>query len=139
MAPYNYTRVFVYVAPDDPNKILGYYTLSAASMFRRWLKNKYQKLVPGGIPAPMAHVGFMGRHDETAKGLGAALIYDAALRVSRIKDIGIWGLVLDAECDELVKKVYEPYGFTLAVNPKNPGEEIPPRLMYAPINALLLN
>jgi len=132
---HNYTRVFIYADPADPGKILGYYTLSASFIYRRWLKNKFQKVVPGGIPVPMALLGFLGRHDESTKGLGATLVHDAALRVSRITDIGIWGMMLDADGDGLVK-YYEALGFMLAVNPKNPGDA-PPRLMYAPLSVLL--
>jgi len=65
--------------------------------------------------------------------MGAALIIDAARRVRRIPDLGIWGLVLDAENEDLLKKVYAPLNFKRGRG-LNPGD--PPSLvMYAPLSA----
>jgi len=136
LTSYDYARVYVYLDAADAGRIVGYYTLSAASMFRAWLKNKYQKLVPGGIPAPMAYLGFMGKCDGAPKDLGGALVHDAALRAVRNSAMGVWGMLLDAENDDLVKKVYGPLGFALAAS-KNPEDKVPPRLMYAPLKSLL--
>lgn len=135
--PLNYTRVFVFCPKDDPGCIQGYYTLSAASIVRGFMSSKHQRpqQTPPGIHPPMARIGFMGRDDRSQKGLGGALLHDAALRCAR-SDIGIWGLVLDAETDGLVEKVYKPHGFILAANKKEPGL-VPPRLMYCPLSRWL--
>ena len=75
----------------------------------------------------------MGRDDNAPKGLGAALIVDAARRVSRITALGIWGLMLDAENDGLVAW-YEKIGFKRA----RPLKDGPPsKLMYGPLKSFL--
>jgi hypothetical protein len=61
----------------------------------------------------MMLIGFMGRHDGALKGLGSALIVDAARRVHRNPDLAAWGLMLDSEggpgtklCDVLIKQMF---------------------------------
>jgi hypothetical protein len=77
----------------------------------RELNNRYQRRAPGGIPVPMALVGFMGRAAAAPAGFGAVLIHDAALRVSRITDLPCWGLALHPENGPLATW-YEKLGFT---------------------------
>lgn len=91
----NYAKVFVLPDPEDSSRILGYYTLSATMFDKQGASAQHQKRIPGGIGIPLALIGFMGKTDGAVKGVGAALIADAALRVSRIADLGIWGLGLD--------------------------------------------
>ena len=97
LLPANYCRVFVYENPDDPAEIWGFYTLSASQIARAATTGSEQKRIPGGLPVPMVRIGFMGRSDRAPAGLGSALIVDAARRVSRVKDIAVWGLCLDAD------------------------------------------
>lgn len=122
-------RVFVYPNPDSPNEIWGIYTLSASSVHRQLLEKKHQNKLPAGIPAPVVLLGYMGRHDGAPKGLDAGLMWDAARRVSRIDDVGIWGLVLHAETPA-VAQWYETLGFLRAPEIK-PGD---PLTMYAPLS-----
>ncbi|MFO1086284.1 MAG: hypothetical protein U1E21_17140 [Reyranellaceae bacterium] len=93
----NYCRVFVLANPDDPTDIWGYYTLSPSLLLRAHSTNSDQRKVPSGLPIPMVRIGFMGRSDSAPKGLGSALIVDAARRVHRNRDLAAWGLMLDAE------------------------------------------
>lgn len=45
----------------------------------------------------MALIGYMGRYDQSTKGLGEALLVDAARRIHRNSDMLAWGLMLDSE------------------------------------------
>lgn len=126
----NYCRVFVWPSNEDPTRLMGYYSLSACLIQRDELNNRFQRKAPKGIPVPMVLVGYMGKADGVPKPFGATLMLDAARRVSRITDLGIWGIALDAENDELVRW-YQSLNFTLARTRS--------RLMYAPLSALLVS
>jgi GNAT superfamily N-acetyltransferase len=98
--PGNYCRVFIAAKPNDPTQIWGYYTLSAALIVKEQLSNADKKRASRdylGYPAPMVCIGFMGRDDTAPRGLGSALIVDAARRVHRNGYIAVWGLVLKSE------------------------------------------
>jgi len=110
----NYCRVFVWPDPEDRSRILGYYSLSACLVARAELNNRFQRRAPKGIPVPMALIGYMGKTEGATQGLGPLLIQDAAKRVARITDIGIWGLCLDAENQKLAEWYEEKIGFTPA-------------------------
>lgn len=129
----NYTKVFIRPDPADHGRILGFYSLSAFLVQKDELQNKHDRHAPKGLPAPVALIGFMGKADGVPKGFGPALIHDAALRVSRIQDLGIWGLALDAENDALVGW-YESVGFSPArpIAMRKSG-----RFMYGPLSAFL--
>lgn len=81
----------------------------------------------------MARIGYLGRDDNARKGLGAMLVQDAARRASRITDLGIWGLMLDAETEALVAW-YEAAGFKRVRPPK---EGAHPLVMYGPFESFL--
>lgn len=135
LAKNNYCKVFVFRNPEDLGKVWGYYTLSAATVARSIAGSSLQKKLPGGLPIPVIRIGFMGRDDGAPRGLGAALIIDAATRVSRIADIGIWGITLDAENDDLANKFYAKVGFKRA-KPAQTGDPAP-LLMYGPLSAFI--
>jgi len=97
LVPQNYCRVFVLPNPADETHIWGFYTLSPSALVRSMAKNREQKKIPVGLPIPMILIGFMGRNDDAPKGVGEALIVDAARRVYRNGDIPAWGLMLDSE------------------------------------------
>ncbi len=128
------SRVFIFPNPDNPKQIWGYYSLSASVIAPAALGPGHAGKLPR-ILTPMALLGYMGRHDEAPKGLGAGLVHDAALRVSRAGEhLGIWGIWLNAETEGLIKW-YERLGFARAI-PKNPADP-PSKQMYAPLEALL--
>ena len=57
----------------------------------------------------MILIGFMGRSDDSPKGLGESLVVDAARRVHRNLDIAAWGLMLDAEGGQQNEKLWAWY------------------------------
>lgn len=109
LVPNNYCRVFILPNPDDPTHIWGFYTLSPSALARSMARNREQRSIPGGLPIPMILIGFMGRSDDSPKGLGESLIVDAARRVHRNSDIAAWGLMLDAEGGPQNEKLWAWY------------------------------
>jgi hypothetical protein len=83
--------------PDDPTHIFGYYTLSPSLLTRGRVTGSDQRRGIKGLPIPMCLIGFMGRCDSAPRGIGEALIVDAARRVHRNLDMPAWGLMLDCE------------------------------------------
>jgi GNAT superfamily N-acetyltransferase len=133
----HYCRVFIAPNPDDPNHIWGYYTLSAALLWKSQLTGSDEKRASKnylGLPAPMIRIGFMGRDDSAQKGLGAMLLIDAARRVARNGDIAAWGLVLESEGGRDNPKLwawYQAQGFKICRG--EPGSTS----LYAPLSAFL--
>ncbi len=123
-----YSKVFVWPNPEDPTDVWGYYTLSASTVARADLINRHERKAPKGLPVPVALIGYMGRSESAVRGLGAVLIHDAALRVSRNVDIATWGLALEPEVEGLVPW-YTGLGFVAAKQRE--------RFMYGPLSAFL--
>ena len=135
----NYCRVFILPNPDDPTEVWGYYSLSPSLLLRDQRTRPDQKQVPKslvGLPAPMALIGYMGRHDQSPKGLGEALLVDAARRVHRNADMVAWGLMLDSERGPDNPKLwawYQSQGFI----PAKTIDEHRRNMMYGPLKAFL--
>jgi hypothetical protein len=130
----NYCKIFVLPSPDDPEKIWGFYSLSPASMSTEGLSRADKGRSINNIPAPMALIGYMGRCDTAQKGIGGILITDAARRVSRIEDFGIWGLMLEAEDGPEGQKLWDWY---LAQKFKPVGDPQRPRALFARLQTLI--
>ena len=115
MAKIGYCGVYIWPDPQDPSRVLGYYTLSASSMSKGDLANKHERRVPKGLPVPIVLIGYMGKTDGALKGLGGLLLFDAALRVSQNLENGpgVWGLALEPENDRLARW-YVEHGFVAA-------------------------
>jgi hypothetical protein len=132
LVPGNYCRVFILPNPDEPAQ---YYTLSAPLIVKEQLSNSDERKAVRdyfGYPVPVIRIGFMGRDDNAPKGLGAALIVDAARRVHRNADIAAWGLVLESEGGKDNQKLWDWYqdqGF-------KPCRKVP-NSMYGPLSAFL--
>jgi hypothetical protein len=136
LTDHNYCRVFILANPADKTEVFGFYTLSPSCFPRSNATGSEQKRIPGGIPVPMMLLGFMGRSDGAPKGLGAALVAEAARRVHQSTDLAAWGLTLEAEGgrDTRLWDWYKKIGFVPAkITPASPT---PPGLMYAPLRRL---
>jgi len=85
----------------------------------------------------MMLIGFMGKDDRAPKGLGSALIVDAARRVHRNPDLAAWGLMLDAEGGPGTKlwTWYESQGFRQVKVTES--SKTPPGVMYGALKKLL--
>jgi GNAT superfamily N-acetyltransferase len=108
------SRTFVLVEPESnsPNRILGYFTLSACEATSSSLPEKLAKKFPRNIPAVL-----LGRlavdKDLHGRGYGGALVFEVIRRVAAASiQIGIAGLFVDAK-DKNAVAFYERFGFEL--------------------------
>jgi GNAT superfamily N-acetyltransferase len=105
-------KTFVAVSFPGSKTVLGFYTLSAGSVQFRELPPGVQKRIPR-YPVPVARLGRLAVDlSMRGKGLGAALLQDALLRVARVAstEMGILAVVVDAKSEE-ARRFYEHYGF----------------------------
>jgi GNAT superfamily N-acetyltransferase len=105
-------KTFVAVPEPGDAKVLGFYTVSAGNIQFEHLPPELQRRLPR-YPVPIARLGRLAvDRSIRGKGLGAALLRDALLRVARVAsaELGILGVVVDAKNAE-ARKFYERYGF----------------------------
>ena len=103
-------RVFV-VSGEPPERIAGYYALSAASFEKDNLPEGLAKRLPH-YPVPAAVIGRLAVDLRSqGSGLGEVPLLDAIHRVVRAGDtIGVYAVVVDALHDR-ASAFYERYGF----------------------------
>jgi GNAT superfamily N-acetyltransferase len=100
--------VAVDVAKQD---VVGFYTLTATSIALDALALDLIKKLPRSL-VPAALLGRLAIAASCqGKGLAAALLADAFLRVSRV-EMGVFAMLVDAK-DESAQRFYEKFGFTL--------------------------
>lgn len=101
----------VIVLPTENLEVLGYYTISAASVTHEKAVSKLKRNSPD--PIPMALIGrFAIQTEMQGQGIGRALMRDAILRISQASDmIGIKGVLLHAINDD-AKNFYTHLGFS---------------------------
>jgi ribosomal protein S18 acetylase RimI-like enzyme len=102
-----------FVAIDNDNNVIGYYTLSSESLGREQIPGKYLKKVPQNYNAPVILLGRLARN-ITAKGtgLGEHLLLDALFRAFTLSEesIGAMAVIVDP-MNQFAIKFYEKYGF----------------------------
>jgi GNAT superfamily N-acetyltransferase len=117
-----------FIARDDTNEIVGFYTLAATSVPFDSLASALTKKLPH---YPVIPAMLMGRLAVAAKyqgkGLGRALVADAVMRTVRL-GVGAFAFIADAK-DAGAVAFYEANGFTLI-----PDET---RRMFLPIATAL--
>jgi GNAT superfamily N-acetyltransferase len=101
------------VAVDNESQdIVGFYTLTAMSVALDALAPEIARKLPRYPLVPAALLGRLAvAATSQGKGLGAALLADAFLRVARV-EIGVFAMLVDAK-DDAAQRFYEQYGFTL--------------------------
>ena len=102
----------VFVAPGEPpERIAGYYTLTAASFEKDDLPAEVAGRLPH-YPVPAAVIGRLAVDLRSqGSGLGEVLLLDAIHRIIRAGDIiGVYAVVVDA-LHERAGAFYERYGF----------------------------
>ena len=105
-----------FVALDDEDQIVGYYTLASASILLRDLPEIVVKKLPRYPTVPAVRMGRLAVAQACeGKGLGAALLADAFARSARA-EIAAYALIVDA-LDEAAAKFYAHHGF--AAFPEN--------------------
>jgi len=93
-------------------RLIGFYTLSAASIAAEELPEKLIKKLPK-YPIPAILIGRLAIDiSHQGKGLGSILLMDAIKRSIRGGELlGIFAILVDAK-DEKAKSFYEHFGFT---------------------------
>jgi GNAT superfamily N-acetyltransferase len=105
------TVVSVLVDTDQPQTILGYYSLSAAQIDAVSLDERLQQKLPR-YPVPCFRMGRLAIHSaHRGQGLGNYLIGCAVSRCAEARKlVAAYALLVDAKSTE-AKAFYEHYGF----------------------------
>ena len=103
-------KCFVAVPADAPTRVLGFYTLSPASLEYRRTPTLARKGL-GRYDVPVFRLGRLAvDHSVQGRGLGGALLLRAADRCLRVaQDVGGVALLIDAKNDRAALW-YESYG-----------------------------
>jgi ribosomal protein S18 acetylase RimI-like enzyme len=110
------SRVFVATEPDNPEAVIGYYTLSTLSIELNQLPEKLARKLPKH-PVPAALIGRLAVSKAAqGQGVGKMLLADAIKRTLAVSDqIAIYTMVVDAISDNAIG-FYEQFGFTHLVD-----------------------
>lgn len=102
-----------FVAVDEHQNVIGYYTLTSESLGRDLIPEKYIKKVPKNYNAPVILLGRLARDIKSkGSGLGEHLLIDALLRAYSLSrdSIGAMAVVVDP-INENAVHFYRKYGF----------------------------
>ena len=113
------SRTFVLIDDNEPQKILGYFTLSSCEILVEKLPRKYAKKYPSRAPAAkLARLAVVQKRQR--QGFGTHMMINAIERIIKVSEhLGIIGFFVDAK-DDAAKKFYEQFGFISL--PDNPLE-----------------
>lgn len=113
----NIANCFVAVTTDT-GELAGYFTLAAISIPLDRLPAELIRKLPRYPVVPAALLGRLAiASDHQGQGLGAALLADALLRISRA-DLAVFAMVVDAK-DVSERAFYEHHGFTVLADSDN--------------------
>ncbi len=106
------SAVYVLVNSDQPSRILGFYTLSAAQV-DVWHINALDRKKLPRYPVPCFRMGRLAcRADQHGQGFGKLLLGCAVDRCLQArKQVAAFALLVDAKNDS-AKAFYQHYGFT---------------------------
>ena len=110
----NLSAVFVLLTEDDPQTILGYYTLSSQEIEAENLPEKFRKHIGRYKRIGATLLGRLAvSQDQQGKKLGELLLLDALRRsLESTEHVSSFAVVVDAKGEHVVK-FYEKYGFIL--------------------------
>ena len=95
----------------ETQELIGFYTLSAASVALSSLAPEIAKKLPRYPVVPAALMGRLAiAQNHQGKGLGGVLLGDAVLRSARV-ELGVFAMLVDAK-DDAAQRFYEHHGFT---------------------------
>ena len=118
---------FVLVDSDRPSCILGYYSLSAASLAFERLTETDRKGLPA-YPVPAVRIGRLATSvSARGQGLGALLLQNALKRILQARNtLGVHAVIVEAK-DLAAERFYRKYGFRLCDSQS--------RQLYLPLGA----
>lgn len=102
-----------FVAVDNKQNVLGYYTLTSESLGRELIPDKYLIQLPKNYNAPVILLGRLARDIRMkGTGLGEHLLLDALFRSYKLsnENIGAMAVVVDP-INEKAIEFYKGYGF----------------------------
>ena len=102
-----------FVAIDNEQDVIGFYTLTSESLGRESIPEKYLKQVPKNYNAPVILLGRLAR-DITTKGtgLGEHLLLDALFRSYNLSNESIRAMAVVVDpINEKAVEFYKKYGF----------------------------
>lgn len=105
------TRVFVAEHADNPNRVIGFYALSAGEIAVDNLPAAQRTRLPR-YPVPIVRLTLLAvAEDSQRRGLGGMLLVDALRRCVNVAgQLGTVAVVVDAK-DKTAARFYEHYGF----------------------------
>lgn len=109
----NVSRTYIAIADNEPDKVLGFYSLSSAEIDFVQVDDLLPKRFPPHYPVPVARLGRLAVDNKVAgQGVGGALLINALYRCYKIsQEMAIVGVIVDAK-DEEAKAFYLKHGFT---------------------------
>lgn len=124
-------RTFVLIKEDNPQVILGFYTLVLAGINPMILPNKVNKKFPENNYIPVIKLARLGVSNEhKGCGYGKYLVLNAIKRVLRnYTDLGMYAIFVDPKSEGIIP-FYEKFGFSLLSDG---------RTMYLPLRNLVKN
>ncbi|MGV0006185.1 MAG: GNAT family N-acetyltransferase [Candidatus Porifericomitaceae bacterium WSBS_2022_MAG_OTU9] len=104
-------KVYVATSTKSPQQVIGYYSLSAASIDTAKLAEKLRRRLPRH-PVPVVLLGRLAvAKSHQRQGLGAILIADALQHIAHASQvIAVYAVVVDA-LNEQMAKFYRQFGF----------------------------
>jgi GNAT superfamily N-acetyltransferase len=122
-------RVFIASPAAQPETIIGFYTLSAASVAATSLPEAWRKKMPR-YPVPVALLGRLAVHRQfCGQGLGAILLADACKRIAAASaTLAVAALVVDAKTPAAAA-FYQHFGFSELLG--CPGRWLLPRSRFS--------
>ncbi|MDL2264585.1 GNAT family N-acetyltransferase [Synergistaceae bacterium OttesenSCG-928-I11] len=104
-----YATMFVAVE-EETNKVIGYYTLSNASIDLNNVPDEMKKRLPKYPTVPAIRLGRLAVDKSMqGKGLGGELLADAVIR--SVLNVSAWVLMIVDAKDEVAVAFYKKYGF----------------------------
>jgi GNAT superfamily N-acetyltransferase len=118
------TRVFVATHEQGPQRLAGFFSLSAGSVSAAVLPDAMRRKLPH-YPVPVALLGRLAVDEGfQGQGLGAVLLADACLKVAQASAVlAVAGLVVDVK-SETAAAFYKHFGFVAL--PGDPGRLLLP-------------
>jgi GNAT superfamily N-acetyltransferase len=105
------SRIFVASPSTEPQRVIGYYSLSAGSLAAADFPDTFQRRLPR-YPVPIALLGRLAvDSSHHSQGFGAVLIADALQRIAMASQVlAVYAVVVDA-LNESVAEFYRQFGF----------------------------
>lgn len=114
----NTARIFVAVEPSQPDRMLGFFTLSAASVVTSDLPPEIARRLPRH-PIPAALIGRLAVDRNVAgRGLGGVLVADAVKKALAAAETVATAVVIVDPIDEAVRQFYSGFGFRSMQGPQ---------------------